>query len=174
LRRLRPQEALQVLQQVSIQGINNNMSSYIKIKVRSKLGDPDNTDEDPKMPQPVPPKTDAPKPNVPKPDAKLESKTVEPTKRPAEEDAMMEEPNEDDSEDEDFDLLPEEKEPTWGSGFVEEEPTEKQLEAFGWWKQEAQDSMEAGDVKTSLERLTEVIEGGGGPALMLTKRGSCP
>ena len=52
--------------QVSIQGINNNMSSYIKIKarddrrihgwlihgvhgytpqVRSKLGDPDNTDE---------------------------------------------------------------------------------------------------------------------------------
>ena len=110
--------------QVSIQGINNNMSSYIKIKaqggcgtasmepdmalhfalswkVRSKLGDPDNTDEaarfegmkvwkhcwsvkcsagpccdckDPKMPQPVPPKTDAPKPNVPKPDTKLESK----------------------------------------------------------------------------------------------------
>lgn len=46
--------------------------------------------KDPKMPQPVPPKTDAPKPNVPKPDAKLESKTVEPTKRPAEEDAMME------------------------------------------------------------------------------------
>lgn len=42
------------------------------------------------MPQPVPPKTDAPKPNVPKPDAKLESKTVEPTKRPAEGDAMME------------------------------------------------------------------------------------
>lgn len=168
LRRLRPQEALQVLQQVSIQGINNNMSSYIKIKVRSKLGDPDNTDEDPKMPQPVPAKTE-PRPSAATPAPATPEPTPEPVKRPAEE--ALEEANEDDSEDEDFDLLPEEKEPTLGSGFIEEEPTEKQLEAFGRWKQEAQDSLEAGDVKTSLERLTEVIEGGGGSALMLTKRG---
>ncbi|CAJ1328120.1 unnamed protein product [Effrenium voratum] len=164
LRRLRPSEALQVLQQVSIQGINNNMSSYIKIKVRSKLGEADNTDEEPKMPQPVPAKTTPPAKPAP-------ASTAEKAEEPEKLDAVMEEPQEDDSEDEDFDLLPEEKAPALGPGFIEAEPTEKQTEALAKWKQEAQDSLEAGDVKTALERLTEVVEGGGATALMLTKRG---
>jgi len=178
LRRLRASEALQVLQQVSIQGINNNMSSYIKIKVRSKLGDPDNTDEEPKMPQPVPAQT----PKVSKPEKAQESekaKEREKSEKPptageqkaVEQPAATEEPDEDDSEDEDFDLLPEEKEPTLESGFIEAEPTEKQMEALAKWKEEANDSLEAGDVKTALERLTEVVDGGGGSALILAKRG---
>ena len=35
------------------------------------------------------------------------------------------------------DLLPEEKEPTLGAGFIEAEPTEKQTEALEKWKQES-------------------------------------
>lgn len=177
LRRLRPSEALQVLQQVSIQGINNNMSSYIKIKVRSKLGDPDNTDEDPKMPKPVPAKTTpTPTPAPQKPAAaEAEKKPEAATEAPASEKALekpaVEEPSEEDSEDEDFDLLPEEKEPTLDAGYVEAEPTEKQMEALAKWKEEAHDSLEAGDVKTALERFTEVVDGGGGSALILAKRG---
>jgi len=83
----------------------------------------------------------------------------------------VEEPSEEDSEDEDFDLLPEEKEPTLDAGYVEAEPTEKQMEALAKWKEEAHDSLEAGDVKTALERFTEVVDGGGGSALILAKRG---
>ncbi|CAE7206372.1 unnamed protein product [Symbiodinium natans] len=157
LRRLRPTEALHVLQQVSIQGINNNMSSYIKIKVRSKLGDPDNTDEDPKMPQPVPAKP-APAPaKTPATQAeKKEDSQAPPSDKALEKTPMDEEPSEDDSEDEDFDLLPEEKDPTLDAGYVEAEPTEKQLEALAKWREEA---------------YTEVVDGGGGSALILAKRG---
>eukprot|EP00930_Biecheleria_cincta_P097939 TRINITY_DN8961_c0_g2_i2.p1 TRINITY_DN8961_c0_g2~~TRINITY_DN8961_c0_g2_i2.p1 ORF type:complete len:726 (+),score=213.13 TRINITY_DN8961_c0_g2_i2:32-2179(+) len=172
LRRLRPTEALDVLTQVRVQGINSNMSSYIKIKVKSKLGMDDDEDEKP-MPQPVhartPPPPSAPSP--PPPAAPPQAPSPPPPAAAASAAQEVAESSDEESEDEDFDLMPEEKQASLGSGYVEPEPTEKQQEAIARWKQEAQDALDVGNSRTALERFTEVIEGGGASALMLTKRG---
>ena len=69
--------------------------------MRSKLGDPDNTDEEPKMPQPVPAKTPAPKTEVKETKKEEEQAAIEERNsfRAFQE---RKEPQEDDSEDEDF------------------------------------------------------------------------
>jgi len=165
LRRLRALEALDVLQQVRIQGISNNLSSYIKVKVRHKLGEPDEEDDKP-MPQPVHPKSTHPPPPPPEP-----AKRSAPEPVPATAPEPEPEESEEDSEDEDFDLMPEEKEPSLESGHIEPEPTDKQADDLAKWKQEAQDAIEKGDTRTALDKFTELIGGGGGSALNLTKRG---
>jgi len=165
LRRLRPKEALECLQQVGVQGISANVSSYIKIKVKQKLGEPDSEDEKPqKMPTPVPARAPPPMqpPSAPPPAPAAQAPS-----------APIEEPEDDseDSDDEDFDLLPEDAEPLLDSGFNEPEPSEKQEEALSKWKQEAAEALESGDARTALDRYTEAIQGGGASALMLAKRG---
>eukprot|EP00933_Yihiella_yeosuensis_P011233 TRINITY_DN11838_c2_g1_i1.p1 TRINITY_DN11838_c2_g1~~TRINITY_DN11838_c2_g1_i1.p1 ORF type:complete len:763 (-),score=248.08 TRINITY_DN11838_c2_g1_i1:104-2335(-) len=179
LRRLRPQVALEILQQVSLQGISSNLSSYIRIKVRQMLGEPDSDEEKP-PPKPVYPRaatTPTPKaaqPPPPPPPVMTPPTMAPPVMTPpaaAPPPAQEPEESDEDSEDEDFDLLPEEKEAVLATGFNAPEPSDKQMEDFAKWKQEAEEALESGDQTTALDRYTSVISGGGASALMLAKRG---
>jgi hypothetical protein len=139
LRRLRPEEALAVLKQVSVGGLGN-MSGFIKIKVKQKLGEPDSEEE------PVPAKVSS----------KPQSAPSQPRKRGAEEmSTRPPEDDDDDSEDEDFDRLPQEQEPLLDRGFHEPEPSEELDEKLAGWRREAMECFEDGDIAAALQKCTQ-------------------
>lgn len=168
LRRMPPQEALEVLNQLGGNGVAN-LSAFIKIKVKQRLGDPDSEEE------PVPAKVSpAAQAAAHAQTAAYSPATASNAVPPPSHGSRSYDPFEDedeDSDDEDFDRLQEESEATLPSGVAEPEPSEKQDEDFARWKQEALEALDSGDVATALARYTQVIDNGGSAPLMLAKRG---
>lgn len=164
LRRLRAEEALDVLQQVSLGGIGS-LCDFIRMKVRQKLGETTDADEEAARRKAkaaaTPPPQAAP---ATAPPAATSTPSAAPQPEP-EEDA-----DDGSSSDEDFDRLPEDAGPMPDAGYTESDPTEEQAEAQARWKAEAAEALTAGDQKLALARYTKVISCGGSTALMLTKR----
>lgn len=184
LRRLKPQEALDVLHQVGISTVGGNLSSFVKIKVRQRLGDPDSDDEIEKNRRAE---------QAAKAAAEIAAKVEARVKAQAAAEAVAakhereeaaarkaynpeDEPDDDkvidsSSDEEDFDHLEAESEAFPEGGYIEPEPTEEQAASLARWKNEAVEALEMGDVAQALDRYSKVITQGGATALMLTKRG---
>mmetsp|Transcript_107266 Transcript_107266/g.268913 ORF Transcript_107266/g.268913 Transcript_107266/m.268913 type:complete len:738 (-) Transcript_107266:122-2335(-) len=182
LRRLKPQEALDVLHQVGITTVGGNLSSFVKIKVRQRLGDPDSDDEAEKKRR-ADQAAKAAADIAAKVEARVKAqaaaeavaakhereearKAYNPEDDPADDNAV-----DSSSDEEDFDHLEAEAEAFPDSGYIEPEPTDEQTASMSRWKNEAVEALEIGDVVKALDRYSKVIAKGGATALMLTKRG---
>lgn len=192
LRRLRADEALEVLQQASLGGIGD-MAGYVKIKARQKLDlpaeapapkfrppdmrPPDMSPPDMKPPDMRPPDMSPPdmrppdmSPPIMSPPDMFPPKMTPPDMKPPDMHPPAEADDGGSSSDEDFDQLAPESEPLLDSGYTEADPTEEQSEALANMKWEAADALDSGDLHGALEKYSQVVSRGGASALTLTKR----
>jgi len=186
LRRLKARDALDLINQAGIASVAGNLSQFVKIKVRQRLGEPDSDDDGEstkrseqaaKAAAEVALKVEARILAQARADGAAAAAYATAAKRKAEGEPPKDryDPEADaggsDSEsDEDFDLMPEEKEPLPPRGHVDEEPSEAKSEELARWKNEAVCASEDGDLKQSLQRYNQIFSGGGATALMLAKR----
>lgn len=182
LRRLRPDEALDVLHQAGITSVGGNLAHFVRIKVRQRLGEPDSEDE----PEESRKRSEQAKKASAEVAAKVEARVTataaaeaKQKKEAAAESAAKArdryEPSgdddEDSSEDEDFDRVEEETAPPPERGYIDDDPSPEQEDKLAKLKSKAADALDIADIETALLLYTDVIASGGASALMLTKRG---